>query len=108
MIFVTGCGKPTIEEVATNIEIAKNYEATVNLKIDGQFEDEIIDYTREKFITVDNINSSVKVKAIVNLNDYILLGPINYSDYLSKLSSRSVQGTSVGIKIYKSGTTPIE
>ena len=55
MIFVTGCGKPTIEEVATNIEIAKNYEATVNLKIDGQFEDEIIDYTREKFITVDNI-----------------------------------------------------
>lgn len=70
MIFVTGCGRPTIEEVATNIEAAKNYEATVNLKIDGKFENEVIDYTREKYITVDNINSAVKVKAIVNLNDY--------------------------------------
>ena len=70
MIFVTGCGRPTIEEVATNIEVAKNYEATVNLKIDGKFENEVIDYTREKYITVDNINSAVKVKAIVNLNDY--------------------------------------
>ena len=70
MIFVTGCGRPTIEEVAANIEVAKNYEATVNLKIDGKFEKEVIDYTREKYITVDNINSAVKVKAIVNLNDY--------------------------------------
>lgn len=70
MIFVTGCGRPTIEEVAANIEVAKNYEATVNLKIDGKFENEVIDYTREKYITVDNINSAVKVKAIVNLNDY--------------------------------------
>lgn len=70
MIFVTGCRRPTIEEVATNIEVAKNYEATVNLKIDGKFENEVIDYIREKYITVDNINSAVKVKAIVNLNDY--------------------------------------
>lgn len=69
-LIVSGCGRPTIEEVAENIEIAKNYEANVTLKINGIFENEEIEYKREKYINIDNINSSVKVKAIVNQNDY--------------------------------------
>ena len=62
-LLLTGCKSVSIETVAQNLENAKNYNADITLEINGKFNDELIEFKREKEITIDNINSSAVVAA---------------------------------------------
>jgi uncharacterized protein YceK len=62
-LLLTGCKSVSIETVAQNLENAKNYNANITLEINGKFNDELIEFKREKEITIDNINSSAIVDA---------------------------------------------
>lgn len=62
-LLLTGCKSVSIETVAQNLENAKNYNADITLEINGKFNDELIEFKREKEITIDNINSSAIVNA---------------------------------------------
>ncbi len=67
-LFLTGCKSVSIETVAQNLENAKNYNADIALEINGKFDDKLIDFKREKEITVDNINSSAVVEVTETIN----------------------------------------
>jgi|GEM_PF-3250733 len=62
-LLLTGCKSVSIETVAQNLENAKNYNADITLEINGKFDDNLIEFKREKEITIDNINSSAIVDA---------------------------------------------
>lgn len=62
-LLLTGCKSVSIETVAQNLENAKNYNANITLEINGKFNDKLIEFKREKEITIDNINSSAIVDA---------------------------------------------
>jgi hypothetical protein len=62
-LLLTGCKSVSIETVAQNLENAKNYNADITLEINGKFDDNLIEFKREKEITIDNINSSAVVDA---------------------------------------------
>lgn len=62
-LLLTGCKSVSIENVAQNLENAKNYNASITLEINGKFNNELIEFKREKEITIDNINSSAIVDA---------------------------------------------
>lgn len=42
----------------------QNYKANISLEINGKFDGKLIDFERNKSITIDNINSSAVVDAI--------------------------------------------
>ncbi len=67
-LLLTGCKSVSIETVAQNLENAKNYNADITLEINGKFDNELIEFKREKEITIDNINSSAVVAATEILN----------------------------------------
>ena len=69
-LMLTGCEKSEFDKVTNKLNTLESYKADVTLKIDGTFNGEKINFKREKFITIDNMNSSAKVKAIVNNNAY--------------------------------------
>jgi len=62
-LLLTGCKSVSIETVAQNLENAKNYNANITLEINGKFNNKLIEFKRNKKITIDNINSSAIVDA---------------------------------------------
>lgn len=68
-LLLTGCKSVSIESASQNLENAKNYKANISLEINGKFDGKLIDFERNKSITIDNINSSAVVDAIEKQNN---------------------------------------